>query len=209
MINSIVLRIIVAIVLAVFLVGSWLTTGSPNASLLSFFSLAVMVLTLAFFVWDKWIWKWSLVQKIPRIHRNIHGTWEARLESLWVDPNTGTKPDPQTVYFVIRQTSSKVSVLLMSKESKSISVVAQMAINNEEWNLRFIYCNTSQLDRRKESPIHYGTGILELLSGDGSIIRLNGVYWTDRDSKGKLELLRRNKKIVGSYDDAEKLFGSA
>jgi len=207
MLSGTAVRLIVSIVAAVFFVGSWVQTGSPSTSLLSLFSTAVLVVSIAVAAWDKWLWKIPLFQKIASVPRNLSGTWESQLESFWINPETGRTPEPKTVYVVIRQTSSSISVVLISDESKSKSSLARVTQEDETWVLHYIYTNVSRLDLRQRSPIHHGSGVFTAV-GD-PVKRLDGSYWTDRDSKGRLTLLRRSKHHAGDFEDAEELFRGA
>lgn len=198
------IRILVAIVAAVFFIGSWLQTGSPATSLLSLFSTAVFIVTIALALWDKWIWKSKLAQKIPSVARDISGTWESHLESFWVNPETGKSPEPKAVYVIIRQTSSRVSVTLISNESRSRSSLARITREDDVWTLHYIYTNESHLELRKNSPIHHGSGVFTV-TGDPAK-RLNGGYWTDRDSKGRITLSRNHRLLAGDFEECKELF---
>lgn len=203
MISGIFVRAVVVIASMVFVVGSWVTTGAPNTSLFSFFSVAVFIATVLLLSWDRWIWKWKLAQAIPGVSRNISGTWETRLETFWKD-SFGVTPDPKTVYVVIRQTSSTTSVTLLSDESKSKSSLARLVEENGSWLLHYVYTNEPRLIVRDLSPIHHGSAVLSVIGSPAD--RLEGSYWTDRDSKGMLSLTRRSKKIADDFREAKEAF---
>jgi hypothetical protein len=207
MIKPILLRTIVIAVLLVFMVGSWITTGAPNTSLLSFFSAAVFVCTLVLFAWDRWLWKLRLIQATTGVTRDLSGTWEATLESLWIDPATGTKPEPKTVYVVIRQTSSRATVTLISDESKSKSSIARVIKEDDSWLLHYVYSNEPRLELRARSPIHHGSGVLSAVGNP--VERISGGYWTDRDSKGSLRLKRRSRHLIEDFEGGQSLFGGS
>jgi hypothetical protein len=204
MISGTLLRVIAVIISVVFVAGSWITTGSPDTSLLSSFSIAVLVCSVSLILWDRYFWKLPPIQAIPGVARNISGTWESTLESLWVDPATGNNPDAKTVYLVIRQTSSKASVTLISNESLSKSSLARVVREEGSWVLHYIYTNEPQVDLRARSPIHHGSGVMSIVGSP--VKRLSGSYWTDRDSKGKLTLLRRSAKHADDFEEGENLF---
>jgi hypothetical protein len=198
--------VIVIIVAGVFVVGSWITTGAPDTSLLSFFSAAVFVATIALLAWDRWLWKVQVIQSTTGVPRDLSGTWEATLESFWTDPKTGQSPPPKTVYVVIRQTSSKASVTLISDESRSKSSIARVIKEDDSWILHYIYSNEPRLELRERSPIHHGSGVLSAVGNP--VVRLSGGYWTDRDSKGNLSLNRRMKLIVEDFEGGQAAFAS-
>lgn len=207
MISRYLIRGIVVITSIVFVVGSWATTGAPNTSLFSFFSLAVFSCTVLLLLWDRWIWKWKIAQAIPGVNRDISGTWEARLESFWTDPVTNKCPVPKTVYVVIRQTSSTASVTLISDESKSKSSLARVVKEIDSWLLHYVYTNEPRLEVRGHSPIHHGSAVLSVTGSP--VKRLEGSYWTDRESKGRLSLTARSKKLAEDFQEAGEAFESS
>lgn len=204
MISGILIRAIVVIVSLVFVAGSWIATGSPNVSLLSSFSIAVFACTVLLLLWDRWIWKWKLAQAIPGVSRDLSGTWEAKLDSYWIDPATGSTPDAKTVYVVIRQTSTTASVALISDESKSKSSLARVVNEGGSWLLHYVYTNEPRLELRGHSPIHHGSAVLSVAGSPAQ--RLEGGYWTDRGSKGQLKLTKRMKNLADDFDEAKELF---
>lgn len=207
MANGATVRIVVAMVAAVFFVGSWLQTGSPATSPISLFSTAVFVVTAALALWDKWIWRTRIAQNIPSVARDIRGTWESCLKSSWVDPETCKSPEPKTAYVVIRQTSSRISVTLISDESRSKSSLARIAKEDGVWTLYYIYTNESHLELRKNSPIHHGSGVFTV-TGDPAK-RLNGGYWTDRGSSGRITMNRNHRLLAGDFEECRELFGDS
>lgn len=204
MIGGTLIRVVAIIVSAVFVVGSWLTTGTADLSFLRYFSIAVLVVTITLAAWDKWLWKTRLAQMIPSVSRDVSGTWEAKLESLWVDSVTGKVPPIKTVYLVIRQSSSTVSIALISNESKSRSSTARVIQEDGSWLLHYIYTNEPDVTLLKQSPIHHGSGVLSITGNPAK--RVSGTYWTDRDSKGKLNLERRTRRLGEDFRDCAELF---
>ena len=192
------------IISVVFVVGSWITTGTPNISLLRFFSIAVLICSVLFLLWDQWAWKLGIFQRLPGVTRDISGTWETTLESFWIDPKTKKSQAPKTVYLVIRQTSSSASVTLISNESKSQSSLARVIKEDGSWLIHYIYTNEPQVDLRARSPIHHGSGVLSIVGNPAE--RIAGSYWTDRDSKGKLSLNRKSTKHVEDFEGGVQLF---
>lgn len=204
MIGGTVLRVVAILISAVFVVGVWVSTGSPNFSFLRFYSVAVLVVTIALAIWDKWLWRSRLAQMMSGVSRDVSGTWKAQLESLWIDPATGRVPPIKTVYLVIRQTSSKASVTLISDESRSKSTNARVIQEDGSWLLHYIYTNEPNVAVLKRSPIHHGSGVLTITGNPAK--RMFGTYWTDRDSKGKLTLERRSRRLGEDHRDCAELF---
>ena len=205
MIGRVLLSVIAIVITAVFVVGSWITTGTPDTGFLRFFSAAVFICSVLLLIWDQWAWKLRLFQLLPGVPRDISGTWETALESLWTDPKTKKSPAPKTVYVVIRQTSSSVAVTLISNESKSKSSIARVIKEDGSWLVHYLYTNEPQVDLRLRSPIHHGSGVLSIVGNPAK--RIAGSYWTDRDSKGKLALSKRSRKSAEDFEDGNQIFG--
>jgi len=204
MISGFLVRVIVVIISTVFVGATWLATGAADVSFLRFFSAAVLSVSISLTIWDKWIWKYSIFQKLTKVTRDVSGTWETRLESFWVDPETGKRTPAKIVYIVVRQTSTQVSVSLLSNESKSQSSLARVVKENDSWILHYIYTNEPVTDFRHRSQIHHGSGVLEIVGNPAN--RIRGSYWTDRESKGTLSLGRRSGKFAEDYQGAAELF---
>jgi len=204
MVSKVVLNAIAVIISAVFVIGTWVTTGTPDTAFLRFFSIAVLVCSVLLFVWDQWAWKLRPFQLLPGVTRDISGTWETTLESLWIDPTTKKSPPAKTVYVVIRQTSSSASVTLISDESKSKSSLARVIKEDGSWLIHYVYTNVPRVDLRGHSPIHHGSGVLSIVGNPAQ--RIAGSYWTDRDSKGQLTLNRRSKKSAEDFQGGVELF---
>jgi hypothetical protein len=203
-VSKIKLYVIAVIISMVFVGGSWSATGTPDVTLLRYLSIAVLVCSALLLIWDQWLWKIRPFQLLPQVARDLNGTWEATLESLWVDPETQLAPAPKTVYVVIRQTSSEMSVSLISNESKSKSSLARIVKEEGSWLVHYLYTNEPLVDLRERSPIHHGSGVLNVVGNPPS--RIAGVYWTDRNSKGKLALGRKSKRHADDFEGAAQLF---
>lgn len=141
------------------------------------------------------------------IPRSLRGTWKGTLTSFWVDPVTGNNPPPKTVYLVVQQTASLVSVKLLTNESKSGSDLAKVSEVYGSFLLTYLYLNKPDMSVEHRSRIHHGSTVFDV-SGNPAR-RLKGRYWTDRDSKGELDFTERNKKkLADDYAEAAEVFGT-
>jgi hypothetical protein len=202
--QSIVTRVIVAIVIVVFVAGTWVQSGQFDLGWLKFFSAAVLVATVTLTIWDLWLWKTRLAQLVPGAPRYIVGTWQGTLTSFWVNPSTGMRPAPKTAYLVVRQTATLVSIKLLTDESRSSSTLAAISTVDGTSELTYLYLNRPDARFEDRSHMHHGSTAL-VLSGQ-PVHRLRGRYWTDRDTKGELDFTLRNRKIVDDFDEAGNLF---
>lgn len=204
--RTILIRIVAGAVIAVFVAESWLQNGRPNLSWIKAFSLAVSVATLALAAWDFWLWRLPLLQRLPGTPRSVRGTWKGTLTSYWKDPTTGQSPSPKSVYLVIRQTGTLISVRLMTNESSSASSLATVAEADGSCILTYMYLNTPELQFEHHSRMHHGSTVLDISGRPAK--RLRGRYWTDRDSKGELDFIFRTNRLADDFAEAESFFGA-
>lgn len=171
------------------------------------FSTVVGVLVLLLAVFDIWAWRWRLLHGwfVPR--PDLRGTWRFELQSDWVDPKTGTVVGPIVAYLVVRQTFSSLSLRMLTAESTSELVAAQInKASDGSYSLAAVYRNEPKLAVRARSPIHYGALMLEV-QGDPAK-DLVGYYWTDRNSRGEVRSLARHSRVSGSFAEAQDLLPS-
>ena len=192
------------IVVGVFAAGIWLSGDQVEPAWLRFYSAAVFAATVAAAFWERYLWRWSPMQRIERVPSNIRGTWQGTLTSLWVDPLSGESPQGKTVYLVVRQTFSDASVVLLTDESRSGSTLAAVSMINGERTLDYVYINRPDPRVEHRSRMHHGSVVLDISGRPGS--RLRGRYWTDRESRGELDFTRRHKMLADDFDSAARLF---
>lgn len=166
----------------------------------------VAILTGLCFAFDRWLWHWNIFKRWLVKQPYIAGTWKVVLISNWVDPKTGQKIPPIICLMVIRQTYSMLSLRLFTKESSSASVAHKfMPQDDGIFRLFAGYQNTPRIELRgARSEIHFGSLLLDI-HGD-PVTRLYGHYWTDRGTKGSLELTERTDTLFESYDAAQEHF---
>src|SRR6266568_5813824 len=172
-------QVVTAVVVLVFAIGIWSTGGPLKPAWLRFFSAAVVVATAVLGVWDRWLWRLSLVQRIPRVPRDVRGTWRGTLTSLWTDPATQRRPEPKTVFLVVRQSDSELTVVLLTDESSSRSSLANLADDGMGVTLAYMYLNRPHPRVEHRSRMHNGSVFLEITGRPAT--RIRGRYWTDRD----------------------------
>ncbi|GAA2879912.1 hypothetical protein Acy02nite_26650 [Actinoplanes cyaneus] len=202
--RAVIIRVVAAVVLAVFVAGAWLTNGRLDLGWVRFFSTAVLAATLLLGAWDLWLWRLPVVQRIPGVPRRLRGTWQGTLTSFWIDPATGTLLPPRTVYLIVHQTATLISVKLYTDQSRSSSSIADLSVVHGSSVLSYVYLSRPHLEYAKESPMHHGTTVLDVSGHPPS--RLTGRYWTDRDSKGQLVFERRHHELADDYDEAKGYF---
>lgn len=181
-------------------------SGGPAAVLWLSDLLAVVFIGASAF--ERWGWRW------PRLHPrligtpDVRGTWRGMMESSWIDPATEKVRPPKVVYLSIRQTLTTVWVRLLTNESASDQMVGSVKKDSvsEDWLLSYTYRNTPKLPLRKTSPEHRGGTFLTIFGEPPA--RIEGEYWTSRDTKGTLAMDAHVRAVAPSFVDAEALFAA-
>jgi SMODS-associating 2TM, beta-strand rich effector domain len=169
------------------------------------FSTVVGVVLLLLVAFDLWAWRWRMLHGwfVPR--PDVRGTWRVELRSEWKNPETGQTIAPIAAYMVVRQTFSTLSVRMLTEESLSELVAAEISkATDGTYRIAAVYRNEPALSVRHRSPIHYGALVLDV-QGD-PVVSLAGHYWTDRNTRGEIRTLGRISTIASSFAHASELF---
>lgn len=169
------------------------------------FSTVVGVLLLLLVAFDLWAWRLRFLHGwfVPR--PDLRGTWRVDLQSDWEDPSTGKPIGPITAYLVVRQTFSTLSIRMLTAESASELLAAEIAkASDGTYRLAGVYRNEPRLAVRNRSPIHFGAIVLDVQGEPAQ--SLAGHYWTDRNTRGELRTVARHSSIAGSVEAAKALF---
>jgi hypothetical protein len=164
------------------------------------------VLVLEFF--DRWIWKWRILPRSLVKRPNISGTWAVTLRSSWIDPNTGTVVGEIAAFLVVRQTYSTIDLRLLTPESVSHQLAAQLIrVDDDHSSLAAVYRNEPKLHVRHTSAIHFGALVMPVPNAVPNT--LVGEYWTDRrptPTSGELTATRQTRKRFADFASAEIFF---
>lgn len=135
-------------------------------------------------------WGWKLKMFYPWLvpFPNLSGIWEGTIKSNWKEKEL----EPITIEVSITQNFFNIQVRIKTKESRSYSIGASFDIDNERGfqQLFYTYLNTPKAGVRDRSEIHYGSTILNF---DGfRVTKMDGEYWTDRETTGEITLTKKN-----------------
>lgn len=193
-----------AVVIAVFALGILASGGSVDVTWLRFYSAAVTAALVVLGMWNRWLWRVRWAQRLQTVPRDLRGTWKGTLKSQWVDPQTGQRIAPKPAFLVIRQTSTTVSVILLTDESVSRSSLATVRGTDGSAGLDYMYLNEPKSSVEHRSRMHHGSTSLSITGRPAT--RLHGRYWTDRDSRGELDFTKRTSSFADDYESAVQLF---
>jgi hypothetical protein len=205
--SRLLLQAIVTLVAGTYVVA-YAIQGLPTEDLLKPLGAATSVVGLFVLALDHLLWRLPWIGRKITKRPNVSGTWKGKLASHWIDPATDRQidPDPE-VYLVIRQTFWKVSANLITRESKSCSTTATIEGDGcGQYQLTALYRNTPRAAVRHRSEVHHGAFKLDI-SGE-PVGRLEGYYWTDRNTMGEIEFDERVSGHAESFADAQRLMAS-
>jgi len=135
-----------------------------------------------------WAWKWKIFYPWLVPFPNLSGNWEGTIKSNWKEKEL----EPIPIEVSITQNFFNIQVRIKAKESRSYSIGASFDIDNERGfqQLFYTYLNTPKAGVRERSEIHYGSSILNF---DGfKVTKMDGEYWTDRETTGEIILTKKN-----------------
>jgi hypothetical protein len=167
-------------------------------------SLAISIALALAGLFDRYLWKLPLLRRLLVAVPDISGTWKGTVSSTWIDPSKKRSPAPIEAYFSVHQTASSFHLRLMTPDSSSDLLSAQV-LPSAQGNCRVagIYLNEPRIRHRLKSPIHHGAIILDIAD---QARPLHGSYWTDRATSGDMRLDRRIAKNFPTFEAARDAF---
>lgn len=177
-----------------------LVDKGPGIAGLTINRLAVIeaALFLIMTIFDRWLWRYRVVVWALKSGPVVRGTWKTELRSSFNDQT-------YEAYIVFRQTYTHIDARLMTAESTSESTSCQLTAGPEGLAIiDYVYQNTTRPTVRDASPIHFGAARIECVGAWPR--RMEGMYWTDRMTRGELVLAERSAGLAQTFDDARALF---
>jgi hypothetical protein len=95
---------------------------------------------------------------------------------------------------------------LFTRESSSQFVADELTVGADGRFVIFVvYQNEPKAQVRHRSPIHYGA--LKLVVQGSPATALEGVYWTDRLTRGDIRLSERRRQAFDNFESAAVAYG--
>lgn len=177
------------------------TLSSQLSRVLSFVPLGVVAI---FAVFDNLLWR---IGSLPHLLRQpvLRGTWYGRLKSFRRDEADRRITSTHEVFLVVQQSLTSLSVTMLTAESKSRSATAELVrMQTQDYVLRYQYQNDPQLHfRRRGSTIHVGGAAVQV--GGVHPRKLDGEYWTARDTCGEFRLDLLSDHRVATFNEGQHL----
>ena len=119
------------------------------------YSTVVGVLTMLLTAFDLWAWRLPILQGWLVKRPVLTGTWRAEIHSNWIDPATGHRIAPIAAFMVIRQTFSTLTLSLLTDESRSELLGAEISRGQDgTYRVFGVYRNEPRFAVRHRSEIH-------------------------------------------------------
>ncbi len=155
---------------------------------LTHISTTISINIIIWMIFIGWAWKWKIFYPWLVPFPDLSGEWEGYIKSNW----KGKELEPIPTEVSISQNFFNIQVKIKTKESRSYSIGASFDIDNERGfqQLFYSYLNTPKASVRERSEIHYGSTILNF---EGfKVTKMDGEYWTDRETTGEVTLTKKN-----------------
>lgn len=146
-------------------------------------------------VFMKWLWRWKLLQGWLVPFPDLNGTWQGNIQTNWKDAE-GKTPGPIAAILTIKQTFGRTSCVMRTGEMESHSYLADFCIDKEAQVRRLCYSYTSRPKSalRNRSTPHDGTMLFNIIGNP--VRKLEGEYWTQRQTIGTVTLSFRAKELL-------------
>lgn len=155
---------------------------------LTHISTTISINIIIWLLFIKWGWKWKIFYPWLVPFPDLSGDWNGTIKSNWKEKEL--EPIPTEVS--ITQTFFNIQVRIKTGESRSYSIGASFNIDKDRGfqQLFYSYLNTPKPGVRERSEIHYGS---TLLNFEGyNVTKMDGEYWTSRETTGEIELTKKN-----------------
>jgi hypothetical protein len=142
---------------------------------------AVAATTILMALYNSVLWRFNPLEKVPHLMGEYKGT---------IEYNYFDKLQKKKAAIAIKQTALSVKVRIVTDQITSTSITSNLIKENDEWVLYYTYITNPKSKYSKENPIQHGTCRLV----PESKTRLQGIYWTSRQTIGDISLNREDTK---------------
>lgn len=158
--------------------------------------IASSALVLAVLAFDRWAWRWPGIRKLTG-RPVLHGTWKTELRTSY----EGRKDETIESYLVIRQTYSTICIDMLFDRSQSTSMNGDLVTENGRCVLYYVFRSDKQTLERDENPP--ARGAAQLTVARRPAVRLEGDYWMEHGTRGRIATLGRSRVHYDSFKDAQ------
>ena len=149
----------------------------------------------AYFVFSIWLWRWKYLQGWLIPFPDLNGTWQGVIQTNW-KTEEGKTLEPIPVILTIKQSFGRMSCVMRTGEMESHSYIEGFCIDKDAQIRRLCYSYTSRpkVALRERSTPHDGTILFNIIGNP--VHKLEGEYWTQRQTTGTVRLTFREKAML-------------
>lgn len=166
------------VVIVLFVVRCFISKPASIYDYFGFAGEAISVTLIFMGVYERWLWHYNPLEKIPKIKGEYSGNIEYSFN--------GT-PEKKGASIKITQSLLSTNVKIMTNEIISNTIASNIVSENGDYVLYYTYITNPKSKYSRDNPIQYGTCRLIVKNKTG----LQGVYWTTRQTIGDIYLKRR------------------
>lgn len=145
-----------------------------------------------------YLWKFPILNNL--IYRNnLNGTW---LGEYYSKDLTSGQEYRGEIALVIRQSFLNINITSYTERYLSFSFAESFIVNNERKKHQLVYLySQNEFDITDDNARKGATELLAICESES--MKLFGHFWTNKNSKGKLDIKRVSKKHYNSFNDAK------
>jgi hypothetical protein len=175
-----------------------LVQGFELRNFIDFLRLIPIVATadgIAYLVFAAWLWRWKRLHGWLIPFPDLNGTWQGHIQTSWKDAE-GNMPGPIPTILTIKQSFGRISCVMRTGEMESHSYLEGFCIDKDAQVRRLCYSYTSRpkTTLRNRSTPHDGTMLFNIIGKP--VNKLEGEYWTQRQTTGTVSLTFRTKDLL-------------
>jgi hypothetical protein len=103
------------------------------------------------------------------------------------------------VYLAIRQTYSTISVVILTDRATSHSRGADLRCRDGRWLLSYLYTSEKHTDAADRDTNPHARGAAELNVGTKPSIHIEGDYWTEQATTGRLSTIGHARTVYETF----------
>lgn len=166
------------VAIALFAIRCLITKPTSFYDCYGFAGEVIAVTLILMSLYERWLWQYSPLEKIPKIKGEYLGYIEYSYNGYF---------DKKEAIIKISQSLLSTNVKIATDEITSNTIASNIVYENGEYVLYYTYITNPKSKYSKENPIQYGT--CRVTNKNKS--ELQGTYWTTRQTIGDI-YLRRN-----------------
>lgn len=121
----------------------------------------------------------------------VHGLWKGQLVTNY--QKDGKPIPPIEIYFYIKQTFLTTTIKSFTEYQASETIITALSYDKNSESSDFFYMYKFYRTKNSENKVTYGSGRLNLINEDST---LEGIYWTNADTRGEIELTLINRDCI-------------